>query len=77
MTVGNESRKEDWNVPLQNLYFVNLEFIYPPGRRIESVFFTKVLEMMDLWHHRMGHIGEEATRSLLQSVKGVTFPPGD
>jgi hypothetical protein len=60
-----------------NLYFVNLEFIYPPGRRVESVFFTKVLETMDLWHHRMGHIGEEATRSLLQSVKGVTFPPGD
>ena len=32
---------------------------------------------MDLWHHHMGHIGEAATRSLLQSVKGVTFPPGD
>jgi hypothetical protein len=60
-----------------NLYFVNLEFIYPPGRRVESVFFKKVIETIDLWHHRMGHIGEEAIRSLLQSVKGVTFPPGD
>ncbi len=32
---------------------------------------------MDLWHHRMGHIGEDATKSLLRSVKGVSFPPGD
>jgi hypothetical protein len=59
-----------------NLYFVDLEFIYPP-RPTESVFFTRVPETMDLWHHRMGHIGEEATRSLLRSVKGVSFPPGD
>jgi hypothetical protein len=61
-----------------NLYFVDLEFVYPPGRRTtESALFTKVVETMDLWHHRMGHIGEEATKSLLRSVKGVTFPPGD
>ncbi len=61
-----------------NLYFVDLEFVYPPEKRpTESAMFTKVIETMDLWHHRMGHIGEDATRSLLQSVKGVTFPPGD
>ena len=61
-----------------NLYFVHLEFVYPPGKRpVESVFFTKVPETMDLWHHRMGHIGEAATKSLLSSVKGVTFPAGD
>ena len=61
-----------------NLYFVHLEFVYPPGKRpVESAFFTKVPETMDLWHHRMGHIGEAATKSLLRSVKGVTFPAGD
>jgi hypothetical protein len=65
-------------VQSNNLYFVDLEFVYPPGRRTpESVFFTKVVETMDLWHHRMGHIGEDATKSLLRSVKGVSFPPGD
>lgn len=65
-------------VPSNNLYFVELEFVYPPGKGpIESVFFTKVVETMDLWHHRMGHIGETATKNLLSSVKGVTFPPGD
>ena len=58
-----------------NLYFVDLEFIYPPSKRpTETAFFTKVVETMDLWHHRMGHIGEAATKSLLQSVKGITFP---
>ena len=57
---------------------MELEFVYPPGRRpTETAFFTKVVETMDLWHHCMGHIGEAATKSLLQSVKGVTFPPGD
>ena len=61
-----------------NLYFVDLKFVYPPEKRpTESAMFTKVIETMDLWHHRMGHIGEDATRSLLQSVKGVTFPLGD
>jgi len=69
-------------VQSNNLYFVDLEFVYPPEKRpierpIESALFAKVVETMDLWHHRMGHIGEAATRSLLQSVKGVTFPPGD
>ena len=35
-----------------NLYFVDLEFIYPPGKRpIESALFSKVIETMDLWHH--------------------------
>jgi hypothetical protein len=58
------------------LYFVDLEFVLPP-RSIETALFTKVLETMDLWHHRMGHIGEAATKNLLQSVKGVKFPPGD
>lgn len=32
---------------------------------------------MDLWHHRMGHIGEAATRDLIKSVKGVKFSPDD
>ena len=58
------------------LYFVDLEFVLPP-RPAETVLFTKVVETMDLWHHRMGHIGEAATKDLLRSVKGVTFPPGD
>ena len=58
------------------LYFVNLEFVLPPHPH-ETVLFTKVAETLDLWHHRMGHIGEAATRNLLKSVKGVTFPPGD
>ena len=49
-----------------------------PGKHpTETTFFTKVVEMMDLWHHRMGHIEEAAMKSLLQSVKSVTFPPGD
>ncbi len=61
-----------------NLYFIDLEFVYPPKKRpTETAFFTKVVETMDLWHHHMGHIGEAATKSLLQSVKGVTFPPSD
>lgn len=62
-----------------NLFFVDLEFLYPPCQQppTESTNFVKVVETMDLWHHRMGHIGEEATKSLLRSVKGVTFPPGD
>ena len=61
-----------------NLYFVDLEFVYPPEKQpTESAMFTKVIETMDLWHHCMGHIGEATTRSLLKSVKGVTFPPGD
>ncbi len=60
------------------LYIVDLEFVYPPSKHpTETAFFTKVVETMDLWHHRMGHIGEAAMKSLLQSVKGVTFPPGD
>lgn len=42
------------------LYFVDLEFILPP-HPAETVLFTKVAETMDLWHHRMGHIGEAAT----------------
>jgi hypothetical protein len=58
------------------LYFVDLEFVLPP-HHAETAFFTKVPETMDLWHHRMGHIGEAATRSLVKSVKGVSFPPGD
>ena len=65
-------------VQSNNLYFVDLEFVYPPHRRTtELVLFAKVAKTMDLWHHRMDHIGEDATRSLLRSVKGVTFPPGD
>ena len=61
-----------------NLYFVDLEFVYPLSKhRTETAFFTKVVETMDLWHHCMGHIGKAVTKSLLQSVKGVTFPPGD
>jgi len=73
------SRKNIYEgVQSSNLFFVDLEFIYPPGKRAtESVLFTKVVETMDLWHHCMGHIGEDATKSLLQSVKGVTFPPGN
>jgi hypothetical protein len=55
-----------------NLYFVDLEFVYPPDKPTETALFAKVVETMDLWHHRMGHIGEAATKSLLQSVKGVT-----
>ena len=58
------------------LYFVDLEFVLPP-HPVETTFFAKVPETMDLWHHRMGHIGEAATRSLVRSVKGVNFPPGD
>jgi hypothetical protein len=58
------------------LYFVDLEFVLPP-RSIEAVLFTKVDETMDLWHHRMGHIGEAATRNLVNSVKGVKFSPDD
>ena len=58
------------------LYFVNLEFVLPP-RPPETVLFTKVIETMDIWHHRMGHIGETATKNLLKSVKGVKFPPSD
>src|ERR1700678_2816910 len=58
------------------LYFVDLEFVLPP-RPVDAVLFTKVAETMDLWHHRMGHIGEAATRNLLKSVKGVKFSPGD
>ena len=57
---------------------MHLEFVYPPGKRpVELAFFTKVPETMDLWHHQMGHIGEAATKSLLRSVKGVTFSTGD
>jgi hypothetical protein len=59
------------------LYFVDLEFVLPPRPVIETALFAKVTETMDLWHHRMGHIGEAATRNLLKSVKGVVFPPGD
>ena len=58
------------------LYFVDLEFVLPP-RPTEIVLFTKVVETMDLWHDHMGHIGETATKNLLESVKGVKFPPGD
>jgi hypothetical protein len=61
-----------------NLYFVDVKFIRPPGKQpVERALFTKVVETMDLWHHRMGHIGEAATKSPLKSVKGVTFPLGD
>jgi hypothetical protein len=61
-----------------NLYFVDLKFVYPPTKHSnETALFGKVVETMDFWHHRMGHIGEAATKGLLQSVKGVTFPPGD
>src|SRR5260221_14638001 len=41
-----------------NQYFVDVKFVYPPGKRpVESAFFSKVVETMDLWHHRMSHIG--------------------
>jgi hypothetical protein len=60
------------------LYFVDLEFILPPTPPpVDTALFTKVLETMDLWHHRMGHIGEAATRALVNSVKGVKFSPED
>lgn len=58
------------------LYFIDLEFILPP-HPVETALFAKVSETMDFWHHRMGHIGEAATRNLIKSVKGVSFPPGD
>jgi hypothetical protein len=61
-----------------NLFFVDLEFVLPPKNQlVETAFFTKVPETMDLWHNRMGHIGENATKNLLRSVTGVSFPPGD
>jgi len=45
-----------------NLYFVKVEFVYPPKKcPVESALFSRVVEMMDLWHHRMGHIREAAT----------------
>ena len=58
------------------LYFVDLEFVLPP-HPVETVLFAKVTETMDLWHHRMGHIGKAATRNLIKSVKGIQFPPGN
>ena len=58
------------------LYSMDLEFILPP-HPAETVLFAKVTEMMDLWHHCMGHIGEAATQNLVKSVKGVSFLPGD
>jgi hypothetical protein len=61
-----------------NLFFVELEFVLPPkNQSVETALFVKVPETMDLWHNRMGHIGETATRNLLRSVKGVSFPSGD
>lgn len=38
--------------------------------------FTKVPLDIDLWHHRMGHIGDFATRTLLKSTTGASFPDG-
>lgn len=43
----------------------------------KTTFFSRVEETMDLWHHRMGHVGEAATKALLKSMDGVHFPPGN
>ena len=48
------------NQTANQLYFVDLEFILLPCPA-KTVLFDKVTEMMDLWHHCMGHIGEAAT----------------
>jgi hypothetical protein len=58
-----------------NLYFVDLEFIYPPGKLpAETALFAKVVETMDLWHHRMGHIGEAAQEAFSNLLKVSPFP---
>ena len=63
---------------VNKLSFVHADFLRPPKiNPFESVHFARVAETMDLWHHRMGHIGETATKNLLKSVNGVSFPPGD
>jgi hypothetical protein len=63
----NGSRQNIYEgVQSNNLYFVDLKFVYPPSKHAtESALFTKVVETMDLWHHRMGHIREDATKNLL------------
>ena len=69
------------------LFALNIEFIKPPPSSSsvptsidstdEVACFTRVPVTMDLWHHRLGHIGEAATRQLVKSTVGVAFSPGD
>ena len=58
------------------LFTLNIEFLRPPcsaSPETPSYFacFTQVPVTLDLWYHRLGHVGMEATRQLIKSASGV------
>ena len=63
------------------LFALDIEFLRPPyptppaSPPNDVACFTQVPVTLDLWHHRLGHIGMEATRQLVKSVIGVQALP--
>ncbi|KAJ3494865.1 hypothetical protein NLJ89_g10721 [Agrocybe chaxingu] len=68
-----------------NVFVIDVEFLRPPTPVSDGIpkpmpdvaCFSSVAVTLDLWHHRLGHAGEGATRSLLKSTTGVSFSPTD
>ena len=75
---SKEGRLFGYGPMVNNLFLLEVEFLKPPTlttSKEEIVLFTKVPKTLDLWHNRMGHPGEPATRALLKSMTGASFPP--
>ena len=58
------------------LFALEIEFLRPPALASSSppsdvACFTQVPITLDLWHHRLGHVGMEATRQFIKSMPGV------
>ena len=62
------------------LFALDIEFLPPPCSATpepssDVACFAQVPVTLDLWHHRLGHIGMEATRQLFKSVTGAQSLP--
>ena len=60
----------------RRLSLLNLEFIYPPSLPVALQLFPVVLPSPDIWHHRFGHLGHEASKDTLNGnyATGITKP---
>ena len=64
------------------LFALVIEFLPPPSDAVprapsDVACFAQVPVTLDLWHHRLGHIGMQSTRELVKSVTGAQFLAGD
>ena len=105
---GPEKRNLCEGPMLNNLFFLDIEYLTPPSNRRaaqiprshhfsnslvpstppasttkpltvaddDTICFAKVPVDANLWHARMGHVGEKATIRILNSTTGASFPDG-